>query len=154
MKHVQTFENFINDLEKKTLQDNTNESFVNESELGSITSIIYDEESRKYKKFWKTAKKGDTFMFYPAGIDEYFIDKKDMTKDIIKPTVVYRPWPKGDEYYPVMKGAKDKKCTIIERKPVKIQGVDEIEEDTPFDTIFYTMEGEPSTKIFLIPEMS
>jgi hypothetical protein len=145
MKHVQTFENFINDLEKKTYQNNTNESFVNESNLGSITNIIYDD-SPQWIKFWKKAKKGDTFMYYPSGVESYFINSKDLIKNIIRPRI--------EESGYVMGGANDKKCTIIERKTVKIRGIDELDDSTPYDTIFYTMEGEPSTKVYVLPNLS
>jgi hypothetical protein len=136
MKHLQTFESFLN--------ENLNEGtawFPGEN----IDDFINDG-SANWDKFWKGAKKGDTFYSLPDGVEIPSCKKSDVSKSAIQVEVTsigHNYQAKGDE-----PGAL---CTIIDRKKVSLLGYDYDEEDK-IDTIFYTIAGD-NNRVYLMPEM-
>ena len=135
MKHLQTFESYVVNLYEATAW------FPGET----IDDRIEDGSS-EWNKFWKGAKKGDTFYTLPDGVELYTCSKSDVSKSAIEPdysVVGHNYQAKGDE-----PGAK---ATIIDRKKVNLVGTD-YDEDEKIDTIFYTVDGDNST-VYLMPEM-
>jgi hypothetical protein len=68
MKHLQTFESFTGSL-------NENKDF------GDMTAAISGGNAREFSMFMNKAKRGDTFMYAPNGVELDYINKKDLGKD-------------------------------------------------------------------------
>jgi hypothetical protein len=135
MKHLHTFESYIGNLSEAT------EWFP-----GEIIDDYINDGSSEWDKFWKSAKKGDTFYTLPDGVEIYTCSKADVNKPAIEPEISvigHNYQAKGDE-----PGAKS---TIIARKKVNLIGTD-YDEGDKVDTIFYTVDGDNSN-VYLMPEM-
>lgn len=135
MKHLKTFESYV--------------SSVNEGTAWFPNEIIDDhinDGSASWDKFWKNAKKGDTFYSLPDGVEIPYCKKSDVNKSSISVDVTYV----GHDYE-ATENKPGVLCTIIDRKAVNLLGYD-YDESEKVDTIFYTMEGD-NEKIYLMPEM-
>ena len=104
------------------------------------------DDSSDWNKFWKNAKKGDTFKSEADGVDLYTCKPGDVGKAKIKPSMMSI----GHNYSRT--GAEPgEDCVIIDRKPC--QWIDsDYDEDDKIDTIFYTMKGE-NGKVFMLGEL-
>ena len=104
------------------------------------------DDSSEWNKFWKNAKKGDTFKSDADGVDLYTCKPGDVGKAKIKPSMMSF----GHNYSRT--GAEPgEDCLIIDRKPC--QWIDsDYDEDDKIDTIFYTMKGE-NGKVFMLGEL-
>jgi hypothetical protein len=68
MKHIHTFESYV--------------SSVNEGKnFGDMTAAIGGGNNNEFRKFFDSAKKGDTFLYAPNGVDLDYIEKGDLGKD-------------------------------------------------------------------------
>ena len=135
MKHVKTFESYVNSINEGTVW------FPGET----IDDRINDG-STDWDRFWKNAKKGDTFYSLPDGVEIPFCKKSDMNKSAIDVKLI----SVGHDY-----GMNDNNpgslCTIVDRKAVNLKNYDYDPSDK-IDTIFYTIEGD-NEKVYLMPEM-
>lgn len=60
----------------------TFESFLNEGkDHGDITAAMGGGDNRAFNNFFSRAKKGDTFLYAPNGVDMDYIEKADLGKD-------------------------------------------------------------------------
>jgi len=105
-----------------------------------------NDDSSDWNKFWKGAKKGDTFKSDPDGVELWVCKPSDVSKSKIAPESIsvghnYGKGGSGD-------GAD---CTIIDRKKCQWVGADYDEADK-IDTIFYTVKGD-SGKVYMLGEM-
>ena len=104
------------------------------------------DDSSDWNKFWKNAKKGDTFKSAADGVDLYTCKPGDVGKAKIKPSMMSI----GHNYSRT--GAEPgEDCLIIDRKPCQWIDAD-YDEDDKIDTIFYTMKGE-NGKVFMLGEL-
>ena len=135
MKHVKTFESYIG---------------INEATQwfpGETIDDYINDGSSVWEKFWKSAKKGDTFHSMPDGVEMVSCKKSDLSKSSITVKLVMV----GHDYAAQEDGGA--LCTIIDRKSVNLIG-DDYDESEKYDTIFYTMEGDGDfTEVYLMPEM-
>jgi hypothetical protein len=152
MKHFKTFESFMS--EKADFVNETEDITLTEQELNEGTAWFpgetiddrINDDSSEWNKFWKGAKKGDTFKSDPDGVDLWVCKPGDVSKSKITPESIsvghnYGKGGSGD-------GAD---CTIVDRK--KCQWIDaDYDEDDKIDTIFYTVKGD-SGKVYMIGEM-
>jgi hypothetical protein len=152
MKHFKTFESFVN--EKSEYTNEIADITLTEEELNEGTAWFPGEtiddrigdDSSEWNKFWKNAKKGDTFKSEADGVDLYTCKPGDVGKAKIKPSMMsigHNYSRTGDE--------PGEDCLIIDRKPC--QWIDsDYDEDDKIDTIFYTMKGE-NGKVFMLGEL-
>jgi hypothetical protein len=134
MKHIKTFENYV---------------AINEATQwfpGETIDDFINDGSSEWNKFWKGAKKGDTFRSIPDGVELPYCKKSDVSKTSINVDLVMV----GHDYS-AKDGEEGALCTIIDRKNVNLVG-DDYDESEKFDTIFYTIEGDRD-KVYLMPEM-
>ena len=152
MKHFKTFESFMS--EKADFVNETEDITLTEQELNEGTAWFPGEtiddrigdDSSDWNKFWKGAKKGDTFKSDPDGVDLWYCKPSDVSKTKISPESISvgHNYGKG--------GSNDgADCVIIDRK--KCQWVDaDYDEDDKIDTIFYTVKGD-SGKVYMLGEI-
>jgi hypothetical protein len=123
MKHIKTFENFLN------------EDILNEAkDFGDMSDAIGGGNDNEFKKFFKSVKKGDTFNYAPNGVElDYLTDNGDLNNDEIELGASM-----------IGRDATPAKCTVVLKKKVALTGGSfELEGDTE-EAIFYTMEGTPT----------
>jgi hypothetical protein len=135
MKHIKTFDSFVN--------ESINEGTVWFS--GETIDDYINDDSPEWNKFWKNAKKGDTFMSDPDGVEVWVCKPGDVNKSVISPESITF----GHNYSKA--GSDGIECTIVNRKKVKWVGTD-YDEDDNIDTIFYTMKGDTG-KVYCLGEM-
>jgi len=134
MKHLQTFENFIN---KKSGSLQERAWFTN---VPYDTSGDYDDA---FAHFFNNAKVGDTFYFNPEGTDLLSVPKGKETAARLRPEETSF----GADY--TGGSAKGVLCQVVARRVVRLLGTDYPGE---VDTVFFTMEGDTDT-VFLFPEI-
>ena len=132
---LHTFESFINE------DNNLNEG--KEWFPGASIDDFINDGSSKWNDFWKNAKKGDTFMSSPNGVDILSCPKSEMSKSKIEVETSYYGATGGHGSMSL--------CVIVDRKKVYLLDTD-YDEDAKIDTIFYTMDGK-NDPVYLLPEM-
>jgi len=128
MKHLQTFESYVNS--------------VNEGrDFGDMTSAIGGGDNAKFKRFFGSAKKGDTFLYAPNGVDLDYIEKSDLGKDTAEVTTS----ASNRDAKPVM-------CTVeMVRDGVALSGGSmEWSGDEDETVLYYTIEGDD--KIYVLTD--
>jgi hypothetical protein len=117
MKHLHTFESFLNE----------------GANHGDITSAIGGGDNRAFANFFNKAKKGDTFMYSPNGVDLDYIEKSDLGKDTAE---VMTSTSSRD--------AKPTNCTVLlVRDGVALSGGSmEWSGDEEEAVLYYTIDGD------------
>lgn len=143
MKHFKTFENFLNE----------RESFLNEGTIWFAGENIDDrigDGSSEWDKFTKSAKKGDTFMSDPSGVEVWVCKPSDVSKPAIKPKSI--SYGRNSGPYGSSGSTDGNLCTIIDRR--KCEWIDaDYDKGDKIDTIFYTVKGGDSNQVFMLGEM-
>lgn len=98
-----------------------------------MTSAIGGGDNDAFAAFFKNAKKGDTFLYAPNGVELDTVNKTDLKKKDIELSTE----SSVRESNPVQ-------CTIIDKKTVNLTGGSFEMEGDETDCIFYKIEGAES----------
>jgi hypothetical protein len=125
MKHLHTFESFLTE----------------GKDHGDLTDSIGGDDVRKFAKFFNSAKKGDTFLYAPNGVEVDYIEKNNLGKDTAEVMTLA-----------TSSDGKPKKCTVeMVRDGVALSGGSMDwsgeEEET---VLYYKMEGDD--KIYVLTD--
>ena len=128
MKHLQTFESFLDSINEATNH-------------GDITSAMSGGNDRAFTQFYDNAKPGDTFMYAPNGVELDYVDAKDVYKKDLEVQVSM-----------TSRGAKPIMCTVLKSGTSAMLRGGSMDFDGEEDVILFSMDGEKD-KAFVLTRM-